>query len=242
MIVPLAGSTALTNPPMPRFCQSSRSCVFFASRSVRFIAITQTAVIAFASSDARTRTSTRSPTCKSVNAIGVADFKSFSPGATCTIFALSATVTLTSVPPSAAKTSALPLMDFTAPTFCAKGVCAGVCCADACCPALSVEARSTGESARTPAPYGTTTSAAPASSVGAYFAPRAKRPFVKPIHFIKRVKCIKRSLTIPRPVCLNCESAILGPILSIIVALQPPRTTPILDVSPPRKRFLILAK
>jgi len=36
VIVPVLGSTALTRPPMPRFCQSSRSCAFFASRSVRF--------------------------------------------------------------------------------------------------------------------------------------------------------------------------------------------------------------
>jgi hypothetical protein len=35
--VPAAGSTALTKPPTPRFCQSCKSCWCLASRSERFI-------------------------------------------------------------------------------------------------------------------------------------------------------------------------------------------------------------
>src|SRR5271163_395701 len=187
VIVPVAGSTALTSPPMPRFCQSSRSWAFFASRSLLFMAITPTAVIVFASSDARPRTRTRSPTCKSVNAIGVADFRSFSPGATCTIFALLATVTLTSVPPSAVRTSALPLMDFTAPTFCVSGVCcAGVCCAAACVVACVIDIFSAGHSARTPALHGTAPNPAPASTINALFAARAQPLFFELIKYINR--------------------------------------------------------
>ena len=64
VIVPVAGSTALTKPPMPRFCQSSRSFAFFASTSVDFMAMIPTAAD-FPSGPGLLRTRMRSPGCKS---------------------------------------------------------------------------------------------------------------------------------------------------------------------------------
>ena len=92
--VPAAGSTALTMPPTPRFCQSCRSCWRRASKSERFIATTDEATSDKLSSEALPATRMRSPTWRSSNRMGVEfAFGSFSPGATRMIRAVSGTVT-----------------------------------------------------------------------------------------------------------------------------------------------------
>ena len=79
--VPAAGSTAFTNPPSPRFCQSWRSSSLRASTSDRFITTIDAAVTDLASSEALPATRIRSPACSSCNSTGVAFFRVFSPGA-----------------------------------------------------------------------------------------------------------------------------------------------------------------
>jgi len=62
-----AGSIAVTRPPAPCFCHSSRSCACFSARSAFFMAITEAASNDLPSGAFAPRTRMRSPGCKSCN-------------------------------------------------------------------------------------------------------------------------------------------------------------------------------
>jgi len=82
VMVPLAGSSALTRQPTPRFCQSSRSCSFCSAISSRLMTRMEEATTDLPSSQTRPLMIMRSPSCTSCSCIARAAFGSFCPGTT----------------------------------------------------------------------------------------------------------------------------------------------------------------
>jgi hypothetical protein len=113
---PVVGSIAVTRPPAPCFCHSSRSCARLSARSAFFMATTETASNDLPSGAFVPRTRMRSPGCKSCNCRAAAFFRSFSPGSIRNKRAPSSTTTLISFPPSAARVMLFPEAAFTVPT------------------------------------------------------------------------------------------------------------------------------
>ena len=115
VMVPLAGSTALTIPPTPFVCQSACSAACICAMSDDFIRITRTALNDAGVSPALPVTRMWSPAAISLNWTVVAAFKSVLPTGTCRIRAPGATVTAIVFPPSAAIVIELPETALTVP-------------------------------------------------------------------------------------------------------------------------------
>ncbi len=140
--VPAAGSTPLTSPPTPRFCQSWRIWSVTAATTERVITRISSVAIDLPSSEAKPRTRIVSPTCKACNWIGVAFFRSFSPEARRRIRAVGWTLAIISAPESGAKVTVFPLMLLMVPRRFATGALPGAGC---CCQATAGD---TAENAR----------------------------------------------------------------------------------------------
>ena len=115
VIVPLAGSMALTMPPTPFVFQSACWSACILAMSADFISTTCRALKLSAASPALTEARMRSPTAMSENWLGVAVFKSTLPTASTETFTPSGTVMVTVPPASVTTVRALPLIAFTVP-------------------------------------------------------------------------------------------------------------------------------
>src|ERR1700722_17522603 len=113
--VAAAASTALTSPPVPRFCQSSRSFSCFCAMSAPLIATNNVASNDLPSALAEPRAITRSPACKSARLNGLAPARVFCPGSIRSSRAFSSTVTCIVAPASFLTEIEFPLRVWTVP-------------------------------------------------------------------------------------------------------------------------------
>ena len=131
VIVPAAGSIALTMPPTPFTFQSACCAACICAMSADLITTTCRATKLSGVSPARTAARSRSPTAMSENCAGLAVFKSVLPTAICCTLAPSGTMIVTVGPASVASVTEVPDIAFTVPSLAgivaAAGAGAGVC-------------------------------------------------------------------------------------------------------------------